>query len=140
MAAHCAALRLSLYGRTTAGTVYFDLLSGLPCDRSIGHALLGIVYEQYGGSRYDLPRTGAGSVSVAASGPGTFVTASISYSGTGADQFQHGRSPTSSSIWPGADAVAKCGIGIPDINGLRGSMRAKPVQTTGGIINLNIAV
>ena len=129
MATHCAALRLSLYGRTKAGTVYFDLLSGLPYDRGNGHAFLGVVYEQHGGSRYDLPGISAGSVSVAASGLGTVISASISYADTGADQFQHGRSPTLSCIWAGTDAVAECGAGILDINGRRGSRSAKLIQT-----------
>ena len=129
MAAHRAALRLSLYSRTNAGEVYFDLLFGLPCDRSTGHAFLGVVYERYGGSRHDLPGISAGSVSVASSRLGTVISASISYSDTGADQFQHGRSPTSTNIWPGADAVAECGAGILDINGRRGSRSAKLIQT-----------
>ena len=139
MAAHCAALRVSLYGRTDAGTVYFDLLSGLLCDRSTGHAFLGVVYEQHGGSRYDLPRTGVGSVSGAASGFGTVISASISYSDTGADQFQYGRPPTSTSIWPGANTVAECGAGIRGINSRGGSRSTKLVQTTGSAIDSNIA-
>ena len=88
-----------------------------------------VVHEQHGGSRYDLPRTGVGSVSGAASGFGTVISASISYSDTGADQFQYGRPPTSTSIWPGANTVAECGAGILDINGRRGSRSAKLIQT-----------
>ena len=85
MAAHCAALRLSLYSRTNVGEVCFDLLSGLSCDWSTGHVVLGVVNEQHGSGRYDLSGTGVGSVFVAASALGAAVTVSVPDTCAGAD-------------------------------------------------------
>ena len=136
MAAYRAALRVSLYSRTNVGAVYFDLLSGLPCDRGAGHAFFGAVHEQYGGSRHYLCGISGGSVPLDTAGTGTAVTAALSYVGAGADQFQHGRSPAASHLWAGADADAECGVVLFSIIGRSGCSCAEPLQKDGNQVNL----
>ena len=135
MAAHRAALRVSLYSRTNVGEVYSDLLSGLPCDRGAGHAFFGAVHEQYGGSRHYLCGISGGSVSLDTAGTGTDVAAALSDADAGADQFQYGRSQAASCIRSGADAAAERGMVIFGIIGHSGRGCEEPLQTDGNRVN-----
>ena len=136
MAAYRAALRVSLYSRTNVGAVYFDLLSGMPRDRGAGDAILGIVHEQYGGSRHYLRGVSYGSFLLDTAGAWTAVATAVSDAGAGTYQFQYGRSATSTSIWACADADAECGVVLFSIIGRSGCSCAEPLQTDGNRVKI----
>ena len=136
MAAYRAALCISLYSRPNAGAVYSDLLSGMPRDRGAGDAILGIVHEQYGGSRHYLRGVSYGSFLLDTAGAWTAVAAAVSDAGAGTYQFQYGRSATSTSIWACADAAAERGMVIFGIIGHSGRGGEEPLQTDGNLVNL----
>ena len=135
MAAYRAALCVSLYTRSNAGMVYFDLLSGMPCNRGVGDAAFSTAHEQYGGSRHYLRGVSDGSVPLDTAGAGTVVAAAVSDAGAGTYQFQYGRSATSTSIWACADAAAERGMVIFGIIGHSGRGCEEPLQTDGNRVN-----
>ena len=103
----------------------------MPRDRGAGDAILGIVHEQYGGSRHYLRGVSYGSFLLDTAGAWTAVAAAVSDAGAGTYQFQYGRSPAATSSWLGVDATAECGIVLFSIIGRSGCRRAEPLQTDG---------